>query len=45
MTPGQATNGDNLGKFFFDLLYNNGMLSVPISTHNIQLHDRIRTFP
>ena len=29
MTPGQETNGDNLGKFF-DPLYNNGMLGVLI---------------
>ena len=29
----------------FDLLYNNGMLSVLISTHNIQLRHKIRKFP
>ena len=44
--PGQVTNGDNLGIFFFDLLDNNGMLSVLnrilMSTLNIQLHDKIR---
>ena len=29
MTPGQEANGDNLG-MFFDLLDNNGILSVHI---------------
>ena len=37
----------------FDLIHNNGMLSVLIriasailmSTHNIQFHDKIRKFP
>ena len=28
MTPGQEANGDNLSCYFFDLLDNNGMLSV-----------------
>ena len=29
MAPSQEANDDNLG-IFYDLLYNNGMLSVPI---------------
>ena len=28
MPPSWEANNDNLGKSFFDLLYNNGMLSV-----------------
>ena len=31
MTPGQEANGDNLGKSFFYLPYNNGVLSALIS--------------
>ena len=33
--------------FFFDFLHNNCMFSVIriVSTHNIQFHDKIRTFP
>ena len=47
MTPGHKANGDNLGIFFFDLLDNNGMLSVLISeilrsTNNIQFHYKLR---
>ena len=48
MTPGQEANGNNLGNSF-DLLYNNGMLSLLIrilmSIHNIQVHDKIRKVP
>ena len=44
MTPGQEANGANLEIFFFDLLDNNGMLSV-MSTHNIKCHDKLRKFP
>ena len=50
MAQGQEANGAKL-VFFFDLLYNNCMLSVLIriasilmSTHNIQFHDKLRTF-
>ena len=49
MAPGQEANGDNYGNVF-DLQQNNGMLRVLIrttskSTHNIQLHNKIRKFP
>ena len=30
MVPDQEANGDNLGMFFLDLLYSNGMVSVLI---------------
>ena len=30
MVPGQETNGDNLGKSLFEILYNNGMMYVLI---------------
>ena len=30
MAQDQEANGDNIGKSFFNLLYNNGMLSVLI---------------
>ena len=48
MAQGQDANDDKIG-IFFDLLYNNYMLSVFVeailmSTHNIQFHDKIRTF-
>ena len=46
MMPGQEANCDNFGIFFFvDLLDNNGMLSILMSTHNIQFFDKIRKFP
>ena len=50
MVSGQEANSDNLGKCF-DFVHNNCLLSVLIrialimSTHNIQLHDKIRKFP
>ena len=35
MLPGHESNGENLGKFFCDLLYNNGMLSELIRIASI----------
>ena len=47
MVPSQEVNGDTLGIFFY-FLHNNCMLSdeaILMSKHNIQFHDKIRTFP
>ena len=35
MLPGHESNGENLGKIFFDLLYNNGMLNELIRIASI----------
>ena len=41
MAPGQAANIANSEKSI-DLLHNNYMLSVLMSTHNIQFHNEIK---
>ena len=44
--PGQEANDENLGEFFFYLLYNNGTHeAILMSTYNIQYHDKIRKLP
>ena len=51
MVPSPEVNGDNLGIFLFNFLYNNCMEythknhldeAFLMSTHNIQFHDKIR---